>query len=178
MREFGDPPVDLMQPMPYLDFQALTDAGNPPGRRNYWRSQNLRDLPDDAIDAVIASAAVATSPFSVVIIGQAGGAIADVPEDATALGSRSAPWVYHCYGSWTEPDDAPHIEWVRATEQAMRPWAAGGIALNFVSEIDDARVQQTFGEEKYRRLVALKDEYDPENLFRMNQNVRPSATTA
>ena len=177
LREFGDPPVDLMQPMPYVDFQALTDAGNPPGRRNYWRSQNLRDLPDDAIDAAIASASVATSPFSIVIIGQAGGAIADVPEDATPLGSRSAPWVYHCYGSWTEPDDAPHIAWVRATEQALRPWAAGGIALNFVSEIDDTRVRQTFGEEKYRRLVALKDEYDPENVFRMNQNVRPSAVT-
>ncbi len=140
-----------------------------------WRSENLGALPDEAIDALIASGATATSPFSILILMRLGGALAAVPEDATPLGGRGAPWQYHSYGVWTEGDDARHIAWVRATEQAMRPWTSGRIALNFVSEITDDRVRASFGAEKCRRLVALKDKFDPDNVFRMNQNVPPTA---
>ncbi len=178
LREFGDPAADLIQPMPYVEFQALTDAGNPPGRRNYWRSEMLGELPDDAIDTLVTCAAMATSPASVVVMGPVGGAVADVADDATALGGRSAPWLYHCYGIWTDGDDERHIGWVRSTEQAMRPWAAGGIALNFVSEIDDTRVRATFGPDKYQRLQALKERYDPQNRFRLNQNIPPATPRA
>jgi hypothetical protein len=115
-----------------------------------------------------------TSPLTQIILVPLGGAVADLPEDATALGGRSAPWQYHCYGIWAEPEDEPHLAWVRGTEQAMRPFAGKGISLNFVSEAGNDRVRATFGEDKYRRLVALKDQYDPENLFRLNQNVPPS----
>ncbi len=177
LREFGDPAVVMMQPIPYVEFQALTDAGNPAGRRNYWHSEVLSDLTDDAIDALIACAASATSPNSVVIMASAGGAIADVADDATPLGGRSADWFYHCYGIWTDTGDDRHIAWVRGTSQAMRPWTADGMALNFLSDIDDARIRSTFGHEKYQRLVALKDDLDPNNVFRMNQNIRPSART-
>jgi FAD/FMN-containing dehydrogenase len=175
LRSYGSPPVDLVQPMPYTAFQSLLDNGNPPGRRNYWRSENLGELPDDAIDALIACAATATSPFSTVILQALGGAVARVPEEATPISGRSAPWQYHCYGSWTDRDDARHVAWVRATERALRTWAATGVSLNFVSEPNDERVRSAFGSEKYRRLVELKDKYDPTNLFRMNQNVPPSA---
>ena len=109
LRAFGAPPVDLVRPMPYVELQAITDAGNPPGRRNYWRSENLATLPDEAIDALIACAATATSPASVVVLAPVGGAVADVPADATALANRSAPWLFHCYGIWTDTDDARHI---------------------------------------------------------------------
>jgi FAD/FMN-containing dehydrogenase len=174
LREYAAPAVDLIRPLPYLEFQTMTDAGNPPGRRNYWHSELFADLPDEAIDVMVARAALATSPASVLIMGAWGGAVADVPEDATPIGGRAASWFYHCYGIWTEPDDAAHVAWVRGTAEALRPWAMPGIALNFVSAVDDARVRDTFGAEKHRRLVALKDEYDPENVFRMNQNVQPS----
>jgi FAD/FMN-containing dehydrogenase len=109
-------------------------------------------------------------------MGPLGGAIADVPEDATPISGRQAPWLYHCYGIWSDEDrdDERHIGWVRATERAMRPFAADGIALNFVSEIDDRRVRRTFGRATYQRLVAVKDRYDPDNVFRLNQNVPPS----
>jgi FAD/FMN-containing dehydrogenase len=174
LRAFGSPPVDIVQPMPYCALQSILDGGNPHGRRNYWRSENLSALTDEAIDAFIACAATATSPFSVMILQRFGGAVSDVPEDATPLGGRSAPWQYHCYGVWTDADDARHIDWVRATEQTMRPFSAGRISLNFISEANDDRVRSSFGPEKYRKLVALKDKYDPENVFRMNQNVAPS----
>lgn len=122
LRAFGDPPVDLVRPMQYLDLQAITDAGNPPGRRNYWTSDLLTDLPDKAIDALVERANAATSPASVTIVAPYGGAVAEVPEDAVPIGGRSAPWFYHCYGIWTDHDDGRHIRWVRATTAAMRPW--------------------------------------------------------
>lgn len=174
LRAFGDPPVDLVGPMPYLDLQAITDAGNPPGRRNYWTSDLLTDLPDEAIVALVERANAATSPASVTIVAPYGGAVAEVPEDAVPIGGRSAPWFYHCYGIWTDHDDERHIGWVKATTAALRPWARSGMALNFFSHVDGDRVRSAFGDEKYRRLVALKDKYDPYNVFRMNQNVRPS----
>jgi hypothetical protein len=176
LRAFGAPPVDMVQPMPYVVLQSLLDAGNPPGRRNYWRSDNLSALPDEAIDALIARAETATSPFTVTILVPGGGAAAAVAEDATPLGGRSAPWQYHCYGSWVTGDDAGHIAWVRETEQALRPFTSGRMSLNFISEANNDRVRAAFGEEKYRRLVALKDKYDPTNLFRMNQNVPPTTS--
>jgi FAD/FMN-containing dehydrogenase len=171
---FGNPAVDLIGPTPYLQIQALTDNGNPPGRRNYWRSEIIGDMSDEAIDALIACAASVTSPFSVVIMAPLGGAIGDVPENATALSGRSAKWMYHCYGSWQDTaDDERGIAWVRATGNVMHPWTAPGVPLNFNTEIDSARVQATFGT-KHQRLVALKDQYDPDNLFQRNQNIAPS----
>ena len=101
------PAVDLMGPTTYLDIQAITDAGNPPGRRNYWRSELLPAAPDEMLDAFIACAAEATSPASNLILGRLGGAFGDVAEDATALGGRAAEWLFHCYAVWTEGDDAP-----------------------------------------------------------------------
>jgi FAD/FMN-containing dehydrogenase len=173
LKSFATPAVDLIGPTSYVDLQAITDPGNPPGRRNYWRSEMLADLPDAAIDAMIACATTATSPASVLVMGPVGGAVADVPDDSTPIGGRTAPWLYHCYGIWTDNDDEHHIGWVRATEQAMRPFTTVGIAMNFVSDITAARVRRTFGAEKYRRLEALKAIYDPENVFRLNQNVPP-----
>jgi hypothetical protein len=173
LRAFGDPPVDTIGPLPYVGLQALTDPGNPPGRRNYWHSDLLDDLPDEAIDALIASAAAATSPASVVIVSPLGGAVADVLEDATPIGGRAAAWYYHCYAIWTHGDDERHIEWARTTGRVMRPWTRAGMALNFYSDVDNARVRSAFGAEKYRRLVALKTKYDPDNVFRLNQNIPP-----
>lgn len=175
LRAFGPPAVDIVQPMPYLALQSMLDNGMPHGRRHYWRSDNLRHVPDDAIDTMCACAATATSPFTQIILSPLGGAVADVAEGATALGGRSAPWMYHCYGVWDHGDDRGHIEWVRATEQALRPYAAGRISLNFVSDAGDERVRASFGADTYRRLQAVKDRYDPDNVFRLNQNVRPSA---
>jgi FAD/FMN-containing dehydrogenase len=175
LRAFGAPAADVVQPMPYCALQSLIDAANPPGRRNYWRSENLGELTDEAIDAFVACGATAPSPFSVMILQRFGGAVAEVAEDATPLGGRSAPWQYHCYGIWTDADDERQVRWVRATEQALRPWTSGRVSLNFVSEVTSERVRSSFGPEKYQRLVALKDKYDPKNVFRMNQNVPPTS---
>jgi len=174
LREFGAPAVDTTGPLPYEALQALTDPGNPPGRRNYWHSDLFADLPDAAIASFVDRANSASSPASVMILARSGGAVADVPEDATPIGGRLADWFYHCYGIWTDADDQRHISWVKDTAEALRPWTTAGMALNFFTDVDDQRVRSAFGEEKYRRLVELKDRYDPDNVFRRNQNVRPS----
>ncbi len=175
LTEFGEPAVDLTGPIPYVQLQAVTDPGNPPGRRNYWHSDLLADLTDEAIDALVERANAATSPFSVLIMARSGGAVDDVPEDATPIGGRSAPWFYHCYGIWEDGADADHIGWVKDTGAAMRPWTTTGMALNFFTDVDQERVLSAFGEEKYRRLQAIKDRYDPGNVFNRNQNIKPSS---
>lgn len=168
------PAVDLMGPTTYLDIQAITDAGNPPGRRNYWRSELLPDAPDELLDAFIACAAEATSPASTLILGRLGGAFGDPAEDSTALGGRAAQWLFHCYAIWAEGEDARHIAWARSVGEALRPWTMSGMPLNFMNDIDDARVRATFGPGKYQRLVDLKRRWDPDNVFAMNQNIPPS----
>jgi FAD/FMN-containing dehydrogenase len=152
----------------------MLDGGMTHGRRNYWRSDNLTTVTDVAIDTLLERAASATSPHTQIILAPMGGAVGDVPEDAMAIGGRSAGWQYHCYGTWEDGEDARHIEWVRGTQQAMRPYGAGRISINFVSDANHDRVRAAFGEDKYRRLQALKDRFDPENVFRLNQNVLPS----
>ncbi len=174
LRRTVRPAADLVQPMPYCALQALVDAGNPPGRRNYWRSDNLHALDDEAIDTIIACANRATSPFSNIILQPGGHAVAAVPDDATPLGGRAAPWQAHCYGSWESGNDDEHIAWVKSTERALAPWAAGHVSLNFVSDADGGRVRTAFGDAKYRRLSALKRAWDPDNLFRSNQNIVPA----
>jgi FAD/FMN-containing dehydrogenase len=175
LREFGPPIADLVQPMPYLALQSMIDAGNPFGRRQYWRSENLTAFSDAAIDTLVAQANTATSPHTQIIVVPLGGAIADVPAGGTPIGGRDAGWQYHCYAGWEDTDDAKHIEWVRVLEGALKPFTAGHISINFVSEAGTDRVRAAFGEPVYQRLVALKDKYDPTNLFRLNQNVLPSA---
>jgi len=174
LRRVVAPAADGVQPMPYCALQSLVDAGNPPGRRNYWRSDNLHALDDGAIDTIIACANRATSPFSNIILQPGGHAVAAVPDDATPLGGRTAPWQVHCYGSWESGDDADHIAWVKHTERALAPWSAGHVSLNFVSDADGSRVRAAFGEAKFRRLSALKRVWDPDNLFRFNQNIVPA----
>lgn len=174
LRGAAAPAADLVQPMPYCVLQSLVDAGNPPGRRQYWRSDNLRALDDAAIDVIVACANRATSPFSNIILQPGGHALAAVPDDTTPLGGRAAPWQAHCYGSWEGGDDSRHIAWVKDTERALAPWAAGHVSLNFVSDADGGRVRAAFGDAKYRRLAALKRTFDPENLFRSNQNILPA----
>ena len=121
----------------------------------------------------VACAAETTSPASTLILGRLGGAFGDVPEDATALGGRAAEWLFHCYAVWDGGDDARHVAWARTTEETIRPWTMTGMALNFMSDIDDRRVRTTFGPAKYQRLVDLKRRWDPDNVFAMNQNIPP-----
>jgi FAD/FMN-containing dehydrogenase len=169
----ASPAFDLLGPMPYVAFQAMLDPFAPHGVRNYWRGEHLKELSDGAIDAYTDNAPIGLDLPTQMIIFRHAGAVKRVPDDATAFSHREADYMFHPIAAWPDPsrDDA-HIEWVRRSSAAMKPHATGGVYLNFIS--DDDSVRAGFSPEKWERLVALKDRYDPTNMFRFNQNIPPS----
>jgi FAD/FMN-containing dehydrogenase len=171
----GPPAMDLVMPMPYLAVQQLLDGANPPGRPQYWKSDTLAEMSDEAIETLVEHANRVDSPFTVVVLEAKGGAIPRVPEESMALIGRGAPFAFYGISQWEDMAEADdHIRWARDFGEAMEPHSGRGIALNFVMDEGNDRVQAAFGAEKYQRLVALKDRWDPRNLFVRNQNIKPS----
>jgi FAD/FMN-containing dehydrogenase len=175
LKELG-PAVDHVAPMPYTDFQAALDPLAPWGQRVYCRGEYMPEFSDAAIDTFLAHGVDLTTaggPLSQMIVFRIGQGVSAVPDEATAFSHRDARYMFHPISQWTDPgDDERLIDANRAFAAAMRPFSTGASYLNFTLEGD--RVRAAYGEEKYARLVAVKDTYDPTNLFRLNQNIRPS----
>jgi FAD/FMN-containing dehydrogenase len=175
IREFGSPFADLVGPMPYVAVQTLLDAPNPPGNLNYWKAEAVEELSDELIDLVLSHAAGIGSPFTAAFFQPLGGALERLDPELTAIGPRPGKWILHAIGVWTtEAESESETAWVRNWGEITKPYTGAGAPLTFSADTGDERVRATFGDEKYERLVALKDKYDPENLFRLNQNIRPS----
>jgi FAD/FMN-containing dehydrogenase len=176
IRNVMKPVVDMVQPMPYTALQSMLDDGGPKGIRGYFKAEFLEELTDDVIDKLVEHGAKRAGPMTQLLIEPMGGAISRVGEDDTALGRRDVPWCYHALALWMEPDEATaqaHIAWARELAGELKPHTVDGVYLNYISDEGEERVRSTYGP-KYDRLVALKNRYDPENLFRLNQNIRPS----
>ena len=176
IKRFGAPLADTIGTKPFTAHQQFLDAGQPFGRRYYWKSEYLDALPEAADAAIIAHAQAITSPHSAMLVMHLGGAPARVPQDATAVGSRQAEFVFNVQGAWEESaDDERHIGWVRDFWSAVRPFSSGGTYVNFLTEdADRERVRAAYGPDLYDRLARIKARYDPDNLFRANQNIRPA----
>jgi len=175
LRDFG-PGLDLVQPMPYVAVQQLLDPAAPKGMQNYWTADFYDDLPDEAIDILVERGTHPVSPLTQIIMVPGGGAIARVDEDAMAFGQRHAAWNIHYLSMWPDPADTEkNIAYTREFNGAMKPWSTGRAYLNFLGDEGAARIEAAFGPEKFARLQALKDVWDPQNLFRINQNIPPSA---
>ncbi|MER9870022.1 FAD-binding oxidoreductase [Mesorhizobium sp. M0136] len=173
LREYGTPVECQIAPVPYLQIQSAGDSLFPRGRRYYWKAQFMREITDQAIDAMLA--AYMTAPReSLLVLQQVGGAISRVPMDETPYANRDA--LYDCFpiSIWDNPsDDEMHIRWARDLWDAMRPFSTGGVYANNLGEEGIDRVLAAYGE-NYPRLAALKNKYDPTNLFRLNQNIKPA----
>jgi FAD/FMN-containing dehydrogenase len=153
-------------------------GGNQGGNRQYWKADLLDELADDAIDAIAAIAPTVPSPLTTLLLQPLGGAIARVPSDATALGRRDAGWAWHLLTQWTSAaDDETNIGWTRELAGKLTPYSSGGVYVTYTSEEDDERVRDAY-QSHYDRLVEVKDRYDPGNMFRLGQNIRPSAAAA
>ena len=178
--EWGEPLVKMVQPMPYVAVQSMIDAGNPWGINEYFKIDYLAELPDEAIDAAIESVAQATSPFTQLIFARLGGALDRIDRDSMAMTLPPAKWFYFCLAMWWDPEvTEKEIAWSRSFMDTMRPWAAGKAPPNFISSDDGAdRLRLSYGEEKFARLVELKEKYDPDNVFALNQNIPPSMPPA
>jgi len=168
------PCADLVGVMPYADFQSSID--DPPGYRNWWTAEYLHVVTDEAIEVIHRhSLAIPTPGPAQSFIVPWGGAVARVGEDETPMTQRDATWVVHPFAVWENPaDDDRVIGWAKAFRDDIARFASGGVYLNFIGDEGQDRVVAAFGEEKYRRLARVKAQYDPDNVFRGNQNIKPS----
>ena len=175
LKDLG-PAVDLFGPIPYRGLQAMLDPMSPAGLRNYWRGEHLAELPDRAIEAFVGHDTREVDPHSFSLLFQHGGQVGRIADHETAFSHRGARFMIHPIGCWEDPqEDEKHVAWVKSLSEAMRPYATGGVYLNFTADATEDRVRAGFGDEKYQRLVAIKNAYDPDNVFRFNQNIKPAA---
>jgi len=176
LREYGPPIVDLFQPMPYNMAQKMADFLFPPGLQCYWKLSYLETLSDEAIAVVSDFFSRVPSKQTVVVLEHNGnGALERTPESATAFGHRRWPYNFLVTSAWADARDADrNIEWTREFFDAMSPFLAKTAYLNYLGADAQDRLIAAFGPAKYERLVALKAKYDPGNLFRLNQNIKPA----
>jgi FAD/FMN-containing dehydrogenase len=173
--EWGHPLLRMVQPMPYVAVQAMIDGGNPWGIKEYAKVDYLAELPDEAIDAFVDKVAEDQSPFTNVILVPLGGAVSRMDRTAMSLNLPDAPWMYFCLVMWMdEADTDREVRWGREFMDTMKPWATATAPPNFINDDRRERLRASYGEETYARLVALKNEYDPDNVFALNQNIPPS----
>ena len=174
VREFGPPVADLISPMPYTAIQKTFDAGQPSGLLNYWKSGFLRELRPDVIDAITDSWGSVPSPLTSIVIEHLGGAVDRVGASETAFSHRGVPYSFTAASLWREASQSDkNIAWTRRLWEALQPAADGAVYSNYLGDEGDERVRAAYGS-NYPRLAELKKKYDPTNLFRSNQNIKPT----
>jgi FAD/FMN-containing dehydrogenase len=176
LRTVGSPLADQLHIRPYL--QAISsDAGAPIGRHYYEQAISIEELSDDAINLIADFSAARTSPFSQVLIQHVHGAARRVSPTATAFALREVPYVMNIMAEWPAGDTQQadwHMEWVRAFRAALLPYTLNGVYINFLGEEGEEQVRASYGV-NYERLVSLKNTYDPDNIFKFNQNIQPTS---
>jgi len=164
---------EMIAEMPYAELQCMLD--DPPGHRNYWSAEYLDTLPEEAIELFCSRAndMIVPSASQHVLFPQ-GGAVARGPADYP-VPWRRAPWIVHPFGLWQNPSDDEHgMGWVRSLRADLKRWSSGAVYLNFIGEEGEDRVVAGFGQENYARLAIVKAQYDPENVFHVNHNIKPA----
>jgi FAD/FMN-containing dehydrogenase len=174
IRRFGLPLADQIRPMAYTELQSMFDTAYPPGNQYYQKDRLLREISDDAIDIVVERFASVSSPLSIPFFQQSGGAMR---RGDTAYAHRDALYILVLTSQWRDPAESEHhVRWTRELWQALQPYAIDGVYLNHIGrEEDDGadQVRAAYGT-NYQRLAELKQKYDPTNLFRHNQNIKPA----
>ena len=180
LRKFGPPIADLIRPMPYTEAQRLVDGAVPIGNRYYWKSSFAHSVSKELVDVLHRGADAMPSPRSMVLLFEMKGAIQRVPKDAMAFDHRDANFEMSIIAQWTEPAaDAANIAWARDLWTATQPHVMTSVYSNHMTgDESPERLKAAYGASKYQRLAGLKARYDPENFFRMNHNVVPTASAA
>ncbi len=177
LREIAEPLLDFSGHMAYCDVQQLFDGLFPMGmHRTYFKSVYLNGFTDEMIEEIAPRAAARPSDLTLCSVWYMGAAVARVPDDATAFGPRDMGWMLSIDGIWENPaDDDKNLSWARSFWADMKCHSNGRAYLNFagLGEEGETLVRTSYGNSNYERLVALKNQYDPTNLFRLNQNIKP-----
>jgi FAD/FMN-containing dehydrogenase len=173
LRSFGKAHGEHIGAQPYIQWQKAFDPLLTPGARNYWKSHNFRELRDEALDTMIAFAGKLPSPQCEIFVAHIAGAANRVPADAMAYGHRDARFVMNVHGRWdAATQDEAGIAWARAFFDAAAPYASGSTYVNFMTQDESGRTTAAYGA-NYARLADLKKRHDPENVFHLNQNIKP-----
>lgn len=180
LRTFGTPIADAFGTISYLQMQSMFESFFPPGRLVYTKSNFLRGMSDEAIEALVRYVGKSPSPYSFApFIEHWHGAATRVPVTDTAFPHRQHSWNFFAWSMWDRPSDSEkNRQWTRECWEGVRPFLAAGSYGNYVADEGEAVAREAYGS-NYDRLAALKSKYDPTNFFRMNHNIRPGgAATA
>jgi FAD/FMN-containing dehydrogenase len=173
IRKFRTPAIDLVGPIPHPALQSLFDGLYPPGMQWYWKADFVRTLPDEAIAQHVKHAATLPTLQATMHLYPINGAASRVKKSATAWWHRDATWTEVIVG--VDPDPAKKEEisaWAKEYWSALHPYSSGGAYVNFMMEEGEERIRATYGK-NYKRLAKIKKHYDPANVFRVNQNIKP-----
>jgi FAD/FMN-containing dehydrogenase len=175
IRRFGSPLADTIAPITYVQLNSLLDAAVPYGGvQRYWKSSFLKELGNDVLDILVDRAGTMRSPMSMVGFFHVHGAATRVDPNETAFGLRDDQWDYDVISQWTDTaESAGHIQWTREFWTAVEPFATGEVYVNHLDAEEAGRITGAYSR-NYERLVGLKNKYDPTNLFRLNQNIKPT----
>ena len=175
IKAFGPPIMDVLGPIPYTALNQMLDGGYPKGALKYWKSSFLSELSDKAIDTMIGCFESCPTPMGALLLEHFHGEVCRIAPAATAFSHRSEGYNFLVLGQWMDrADNARCIAWVRETFDAMAPFRSTGRYVNYLGD-DEAQdeVASAYGA-NYRRLREIKSKYDPDNIFHLNQNIRPS----
>jgi FAD/FMN-containing dehydrogenase len=175
LKEFSSPAMDMLGPIPYETINGMLDSGFPKGALNYWKSSMVRDFSDEAIETLVAQFSLCPSPMSSLFLECFHGAVTRVAPTDTAFAHRSPGYNFTVISQWTDPQESDaNIRWARETYERMESFTGTEAYVNYLDDDDPrARVQAAYGP-NFNRLRDIKDRYDPENLFHLNQNIPPS----
>jgi FAD/FMN-containing dehydrogenase len=175
IKALGSPVLDQVDTIAYESQNSMLDAGYPKGTLNYWKSNIVRDLPDDAINALVEKFLSCPSPMSALFLEHFHGAVTQVEPTATAFPHRDTGYNFLAVSQWLDPEETDtNIAWAKDAYSAMEPYMAAGAYVNYLDDDDPAtRVRSAYGG-NFERLQAIKNRYDPENLFHLNQNIPPA----
>lgn len=179
LRSFSSPIADSIAPMSYVELQTMLNPFFPPGRHTYVKSNFLQSLNDEAIEAALEYVGNSPSPYTFApFFEHWHGAATRVASTETAFPHRNYSWNFFAWSTWESPSQSEeNVRWTRECWQAMRPFLTASSYSNYVSDESDAVSREAYGM-NYERLVALKNKYDPSNLFRLNHNIKPTQASA
>jgi FAD/FMN-containing dehydrogenase len=174
IKSFGSPVGDVLQRRTYVSQQSLLDATQPDGRRYYWKSEYLPDLPAELLPRMVKLAHRIVSPHSMIALFQLDGALNTLPDDHSAVGNRDARYVLNIAAAWdSDRDDNDCIEWARSSWRDLRGFSTGGTYINFLTEEEGGDRMRAAYRGNYTSLAEIKRKWDPANLFRANKNIAP-----
>ena len=176
LKEFGKPLVDLVAPKPFVTHQKLLDTAQPAGRHYYWKSEYLSEFGPQLQQTYRKHTAEFPSPQSALLTVHLGGAAGRFPRDHSAAANREAEYIFNVAGSWEGPEPTEKcVAWTRGLWEEARKFSTGGTYVNFITaDESEDRVRDAYDGARYERLVAVKSKYDPANMFRSNQNIKPA----